>query len=101
MTHALRNEETTKKIELSENLWFITEVLSVDKDAMILLPTFKFNDHSALFLQRVTCLKIIRFHLMTGQGQCYALRCCQEHHHQLLQEQDLSPVIHGDDNEHC
>ena len=24
-------------------------------------------------------------------------RCFQEHHHQQMQEQDLSPAIHGDD----
>ena len=59
VTHALRNEEPTRKIELSENNWFITEVLSVDKDAMFLLPTFKFNDDSVLFLQTLTFLKII------------------------------------------
>ena len=26
--------------------------------------------------------------------------CFQEHHHQLMQEQDLSPAIYGDDTEH-
>ena len=27
--------------------------------------------------------------------------CFQEHHHQQMQEQDLSPVIHGNDTKHC
>ena len=66
MTHALQNEEPTRKIKLSENIWFITEVLPADKDATFLLPTFKSNYYSVLFLQTATCLKIIRFHLMTG-----------------------------------
>ena len=66
VTHALRNKEPTRKIKLSETIRFITEVLSVDKDAMSLLTTFKFNYDSVLFLQTMTCLKIIRFHLMTG-----------------------------------
>ena len=34
--------------------------------------TFKFNYYSALFLQTVTCLKVIRLHLMAGKGQCPA-----------------------------
>ena len=28
-------------------------------------------------------------------------RCFQEHNHQYRQEQDLYPVVHGDDIEHC
>ena len=48
------------------------QVLSIDQDAASLFPTFEFNYDSVLFLQTVTCLKIIRFHLMTGQGQCSA-----------------------------
>ena len=44
----------------------ITEVLSVDKNAAFLLAKFKFNCHSALFIQMATSLKIIRFHFMTG-----------------------------------
>ena len=34
---------------MSENIWFITEVLPVYKDATFLLPTFKFNYYSVLF----------------------------------------------------
>ena len=56
--HAPLNEEPTRKIKLDENIWFITEVLRVDKNATFLLPTIKFNYHSVLFLQTVTCLKI-------------------------------------------
>ena len=48
VTHALQIEEPTRKIELSENIWFIMEVFSVDKDAVFLLPTFKFNNDSVL-----------------------------------------------------
>ena len=51
MTHALRNEEPTRKIKLSENAWFIAEVLSVDKNVTSLLPKFKFNCHSVIFFK--------------------------------------------------
>ena len=71
MTHALWNKEPTRKIKLSENIWFIMEVLSIDKNATILLSTFKFNYHSVPFLQTVTYLKIVRFHFMTVSGQCF------------------------------
>ena len=66
VTHTLQNEEPTSKIKLSENIWFITEILSVDNDATFLLPKFEFNYHSVPFLQTVQCLKIIRFHLVNG-----------------------------------
>ena len=56
--HALLNEEPTRKIKLGENIWFITEILSVDKNATFLLLTIKFNYHSVHFLQTVTCFKI-------------------------------------------
>ena len=51
MTHALQNEEPTRKIKLSENAWFIAEVLSVDKNVTFLLPKFKFNCHSVIFFK--------------------------------------------------
>ena len=51
MTRALRNEEPTRKIKLSENAWFIAEVLSVDKNVTFLLPKFKFNCHSVIFFK--------------------------------------------------
>ena len=41
VTHAVRNEEPTRKIKLSENFWFITEILSVTKDVAFLLSKFK------------------------------------------------------------
>ena len=50
--HAVWNEEPARKILLGENIWFITEVLPVDKDAMLLLPTFKFNYYRVLFFKR-------------------------------------------------
>ena len=51
MTHALQNEDPTRKIKLSENAWFIAEVLSVDKNVTFLLPKFKFNCHSVIFFK--------------------------------------------------
>ena len=51
LTHALQNEEPTRKIKLSENAWFIAEVLSVDKNVTFLLPKFKFNCHSVIFFK--------------------------------------------------
>ena len=51
LTRALRNEEPTRKIKLSENAWFIAEVLSVDKNVTFLLPKFKFNCHSVIFFK--------------------------------------------------
>ena len=61
-----------EKLSWVKTFWFITEVLSVNKEAMFLLPTFEFNNDSILFLQTVTCLKIIRFHRMSGWWQCSA-----------------------------
>ena len=52
VTHALWNEEPARKIWLSKNIWFIVEVLPVDKDATFLLSTFKFNYYSVLFFKR-------------------------------------------------
>ena len=52
VTHALWNEEHTRKIKLSKNIWFITEVFPVDKDVTFLLPTFKFNYYSVLFFKQ-------------------------------------------------
>ena len=34
-------------------------------------------------------------------GTMLGKRWFQEYHHQLIQKQDLSPVIHGDDIKHC
>ena len=64
--NALRNEEPTRKIKLSENVWFITDVFPVDKDATFLLPTIKCNYYNVIFLQMVTFLKIISFNFMAG-----------------------------------
>ena len=61
-----------EKLSWVKTFWFITEVLSVNEEAMFLLPTFEFNNDSVLFLQTVTCLKIIRFHRMSGWWQCSA-----------------------------
>ena len=37
-----------------------------------------------------------------GQLESVLCKCCfQGHHHQLMQEQDLSIVIHGEDIEYC
>ena len=65
MTHGLQNKVPTRIIKLSEDIWFIMEVLSVQKDVMLLLFALKFNNHCALFYQTVTCLQITEFHLMT------------------------------------
>ena len=43
-------------------------------------------------------------HQVSSRGRLETMackRCIQEHHHQLIQEQDLSSVIHGDDIEYC
>ena len=34
-------------------------------------------------------------------GTMFCKRCSQEHHRKLMQKQDLFPVIHGNDYEHC
>ena len=70
LTRALRSEEPARKILLSENIWFILKVLPVDKDATFSLPTFKFNYYSVLLFHMVTCLKIIRFHLVAMPRKC-------------------------------
>ena len=102
VTHALPNEEPSRKIMLGENIWFILEVLSVDKNATFLFPTFKFNYHSVLFLQMVTSM--LEYHRVSPHnrlGRVLCKRWFEEYHHQLMQEQGLSPVIPGDDIEHC
>ena len=68
MTYAFQNKELARKFKLSENIWLITEVLSVKKDATFLFPTFKCNNYSLLFFQTVTCLKIVGFHLIVRES---------------------------------
>ena len=49
-----------------------TKALFINKDGVLLLPTFKFNNYSLLFLQMVTCLHIIGCDPMTSYGECFA-----------------------------
>ena len=49
VTHAFWKEEPVRKISLSENIWFTTEVLPVDT---LLLSTFKFNYYIVSFFFR-------------------------------------------------
>ena len=76
------------------------EVLPVDKDAMFLLSTFKFSYYSVLFSKG----DMLEDHQVSPCGQLGTMpckHCFQEHHHQQMQELDLSSVIHGDDIKHC
>ena len=78
-THALRNEEPTRKIKLGENIRFITEVLSVNRDATFFLPISKINNHSDLFL-----LGDDQVLPHDQLGTVLRKRWFQEHHRQLM-----------------
>ena len=58
-----------------------------------LLPTFKFNYDSVLFLYQVSPHDWL--------GTMLYKQCFQEHHHQLKQEYGSSPEIHSNDIAHC
>ena len=77
--HALENKEPTRRNNLRENIWFITEVLSIDKNATYLLPTFKCNYQSVLFVQTVLEDNQLSPHDQLGAMLCK--HCFQEHHH--------------------
>ena len=79
MTHALWNEEPARKIWLSKNIWFIVEVLPVDKDATFLLSTFKFNYYSVLF-SNGDMLEDHQVSLRGRLGTMPCKRCFQEHY---------------------
>ena len=67
---------------------------------MFLLPTFKFNDQCP-FSSNGDMVEDYQVSPNDWLGTMLCKCCFQEHQHQLLQEQDLSPVIHGDDTKHC
>ena len=67
--HAFQNEEPTRKIKFSETIWFI--ILFVDKDTTSLLPTFKFNYDSFLFLQT----NMLEDHQVSSHDQLGKMLC--------------------------
>ena len=99
--HALRNKEPTRKIKLSENIWFITEVLSADKNVTFLLPTFKLELSQCPFSSNGGILEDHQISPHDQLGTMLCKSCFQEKHQQLMQGQDLLTVIHGNDIDHC
>ena len=79
VTHAHRKEEPARKVWLSENIRFIRETVPVDKDAMFLFSTVKFNYYSVLF-SNGDMLEDHQVSLRGRLGTMPCKRCFQEYY---------------------